>query len=234
MSRLGPVYTLAVGAVLTVALGVASAQASPAVEQATATPIDTASTAPPVEEEAPTPEEEVPNPAETDAPEAAPVDTTPKKVDYAGVVQGNGGLVAISIRNGKAVAYFCDGHIEAWLKGTAANNEVILEGKNALITASLGGGKAKGRVEFKGKSWQFNAAVVKKPSGLYRATAQVRGARIVGGWIKLPSGQSVGRLTIGESGAGEAAAAFDGGVVTWYGIPLTPTEPDAFIDTINP
>ncbi|GAA0987894.1 hypothetical protein GCM10009555_068200 [Acrocarpospora macrocephala] len=229
MSRLGPVYTLAVGAVLTVALGVASAQASPAVEQATATPIETASTAPPVaEEEAPTPEETAP------PEEAAPADTTPKKVDYAGVVQGNGGLVAISIRNGKAVAYFCDGHIEAWLKGTAENNTVTLEGKDALITASLGGGKAQGRVEFKGKSWRFSAAVVKKPSGLYRATAQVRGARIVGGWIKLPSGQSVGRLTIGESGAGEAAAAFEGGVVTWYGIPLTPQEPDAFIDTINP
>ncbi|WP_214109080.1 hypothetical protein [Acrocarpospora catenulata] len=245
---------MAAGALLTVALGIASAQAAPAIEQATASPIDTSSeaeaaeTATPDEtpDEAPTeaptespaaeatepPQEETPTPEDSAAPEA--VDPTPKKVDYAGVVQGNGGLVAISIRDGKAVAYFCDGYIEAWLKGTAENNTVTLKGKDARITATLGGGKAEGRLQFKNKSWRFSAPVVKKPSGLYRATAQVRGARIVGGWIKLPSGQSVGRLALGSGGAGESAPAFDGGAVTWYGIQLQPQEPDAFIDTLNP
>ncbi len=233
MSRLGPIYTLAVGAVMTAGLTVASATASPAIQETAAIP----AAAPQANTEATpeaTPEPTADTADATQEPEevAAPEqqeDPTPKKADYAGVVDQNGGLIAISIRNGKVVGYFCDGQIEAWLRGTAADNTVTLEGKDTLVTAALRGGKAQGRIEFKNKSWRFSAATVKKPSGLYRATAQVRGARVVGGWIKLPNGQSVGRLMIGEN-AGEAAPAFDGGVQEWYGIPLTPQDPDQFID----
>ncbi|WP_157518834.1 hypothetical protein [Herbidospora mongoliensis] len=215
---------------MTAGLTVASATASPAIQETSAS----VAAGPQANTEA-TPEATADaTPDSTQEPEevAAPEDqdTTPKKVDYAGVVDQNGGLIAISIRNGKVVGYFCDGQIEAWLKGTAEDNTVTLEGKDTLVTAALRGGKAQGRIEFKNKSWRFSAATVKKPSGLYRATAQVRGARVVGGWIKLPNGQSVGRIMIGEN-AGEAAPAFDGGVQKWYGIPLTPQDPDGFIDS---
>jgi hypothetical protein len=40
---------------------------------------------------------------------------------------------------------------------------------------------------------------VQAPSGLYRATSTVRGARLVGGWIVLPSGDQVGLLNLGRT-----------------------------------
>jgi hypothetical protein len=218
MSRLGPTYTLAAGAVLAIVLGAASLKSSPAIERASAAQNVTSVATPSAPEPTPIP---APEPSEA-------ADPTPKKVTYAGVVQGNGGLVAIAIRNGRAVAYFCDGHIESWLKGKAENNTVLLEGKNALITAALGGGRAQGKIEFQGHKWRFAAPVVKRPSGLYRATALVRGARIVGGWIKLPNGQSVGKFTSGD--AGESAPYFTGAPVDWYGVTLQPQTPDTFID----
>jgi hypothetical protein len=221
---------LAAGAVLAVALGAATLKASPVVQQVgaqediTATP--TAITPPTEVTASPSPE-----PSETEAAEAA--DPTPKKVDYAGVVQGNGGLIAISIRNGKAIAYFCDGRIESWLKGTAENNTLTLEGKNSLLTAALGGGKAQGRIQVGKAKWRFVSPVVKKPSGLYRASAVVRGAKIVGGWILLPNGQEVGRLSIG-GGNGEPAPTYTPGTdVEYYGVKLTPEDPDAFINELK-
>ncbi|GAA4597278.1 hypothetical protein GCM10023194_71650 [Planotetraspora phitsanulokensis] len=228
MSRLGPVYTLAAGAVVAVALGAASLKAAPSFQQVGAAQDTTAAAAPPAES-LPAPSQE-PSQQPSGEPVGAP-DPTPKKADYAGVVQGNGGLVAIAVRDGKAVAYFCDGRIEAWLKGTAENGTVTLEGKDSLITAALGGGKAQGRLQVGKAKWRFTAPLVKKPSGLYRASAAVRGAKIVGGWIVLPNGQEVGRVQIG--GSGEPAPRYvPGTAVDYYGVTLRPEEPDGFIDEL--
>jgi len=38
-----------------------------------------------------------------------------ERITYAGRVKGGGPLLAISIRNGVAIAYLCDGKLEAWL-----------------------------------------------------------------------------------------------------------------------
>jgi serine/threonine-protein kinase len=43
--------------------------------------------------------------------------------------------------------------------------------------------------------YTFTAPAVTKPSGLYRATAEVRGAKVVGGWIVLSDGYQVGVVT---------------------------------------
>ncbi|GAA0377826.1 hypothetical protein GCM10009530_30510 [Microbispora corallina] len=248
MSRSGPFFTLAAGAVLAAGLAAASVTAAPALRQ-----VDAQATAPPVE--VTTTPGQTASPQQTDSTqtdstqtdstqtdstqtepaqtEPAAVDTTPKKADYAGVAQGNGGLVAIAVRDGRAVAYFCDGRIESWLKGTAADDTVVLKGRHSLITAALGKGRAQGKIQFGDATWRFVAPLVRKPSGLYRATAVVRGARIVGGWIVLPSGQEVGRVGIG--GSGEPAPAFTpGSPVDYYGVPLRPQEPDAFLDDLAP
>lgn len=229
----GPFYTLGAGVVIAVALGVASAQAAPTVQQTEAVAAPAAEATSQAVPEA----SAAPEPAATaeaggvKAAEAA--DPTPKKADYAGVVQGNGGLVALSIRNGKAIAYFCDGRNEVWLKGTAEHGTVVLEGKKSLITAALGGGKAQGRLEFRGARWRFVAPVAKKPSGLYRASAVVRGARIDGGWIVLADGRQVGMVNF--AGSSESAPAIDPGApVTIYGTRLVPQEVDSFIDTWTP
>ncbi|MFB4270107.1 hypothetical protein [Nonomuraea sp. GTA35] len=192
MSRLGPVITLAAGAVLALGLGVASTIATPAAEETAA---GTAAEAPPAEEN-------------TAAPSPSPSQTAAKKIakaDYGGRVKGNGALIAISIRNGKAIGYFCDGKTEAWFKGSESDGELQLKGvanAGSKVTAELGGGRAEGWVAVGGKKWDFTAPTVVKPSGLYRATGIVRGARLRAGWImiKNPNG---GYYQVGAAFAGE-------------------------------
>lgn len=248
MSRSGPIVTLAAGAVLAAALGVVSVAASPPIRRAGA---EAAVTERPAaaktgEQESTAQQDTAPqDTAQQDTAQqdtagtvtvtstARPEDTTPPRADYAGVAQGNGGLVAIAVRNGKAVAYFCDGRIESWLKGAARDGTVVLKGRKSLITAALTGGRARGTVQVGDAKWRFTAPTVRKPSGLYRASAVVRGAKIVGGWIVLPDGQEVGRVSIG--GSGEPAPAFVPGTpVDYYGVPLRPADPDAFIDDLTP
>lgn len=190
MSRLGPFITLAAGAVLAAGLGVASVTATPAA--------DTSAAGSAAEE---------PSTAETTtAPSPTPTKTEAKKIpkaDYGGYVKGNGGLIAISVRDGKAIGYFCDGRNEAWLKGGEAGGKVTLKGLGtARATATLGGGQAKGSLSVGGRKWSFTAPAVVKPSGLYRATALVRGAKLRVGWIQVPRPgggyYQVGRAVVGE------------------------------------
>jgi hypothetical protein len=198
MSRLGPVITLAAGAVLALGLGVASITATPAAQNTAA---NTAAESPPGEG---TPAEE----ETTAAPSPSPTQTEAKKIakaDYGGRVKGNGGLIAISIRNGKVVGYFCDGKTEAWFKGNESEGDLDLTGvanPKSKVTAELGGGQAKGWVAVGGKKWSFVAPTIVKPSGLYRATALVRGAKLRAGWIlvKNPAGgyYQVGTAFVGE------------------------------------
>ncbi len=240
MQRLGPFHTLAAGAILIVGLGVLSATsgpatiqvtaaAGPAAEEPAADPSPSASAAPEANPTAkPTAQPSAqPSARNTAQPEQA--DPTPKKADFAGVVQGNGGLIAVSIRDGRAIAYFCDGRIESWLKGSAKNNTLTLEGKNALITAALTNGKAQGRVQVGDDRWRFTAPVVKKPSGLYRASAIVRGARVSGTWIRLSDGRQVGQVLV--DGNAEAAPALGpDGEVTVYGTRLVSKNVDSWFD----
>ncbi|WP_336212111.1 hypothetical protein [Nonomuraea sp. LPB2021202275-12-8] len=165
---------------------------------------------------------------------AAAVDPTPKKADYAGRLSGGRGLVALSIRGGKAVGYFCDGQRETWLKGTATNNVVTLAGaqdEDVTLEARLREGRATGRLGLDGDTWRFTAATVKKPSGLYRATQAVRGSKIVGGWIVLPSGRQVGAISF--DGLPEPAPLLTPGEdVRTYGVTLRPEGVDAFFDGV--
>ncbi|MFI7126347.1 hypothetical protein ACIBQ1_11685 [Nonomuraea sp. NPDC050153] len=210
MSRLGPVITLAAGAVLAVGLGVASVTATPAADEAA----NTAAEAPSADKTTAAPSRS--SEAEAEA-TPSPQRTEPKKIakaDYGGYVKGNGGLIAISIRDGKAVGYFCDGKAEAWFKGSESDGELRLTGLgSAKVTADLGDGRAKGSVAVGGRKWTFDAATVVKPSGLYRATALVRGAKLRAGWIVLKSPQG---------GYTQVGAAFEGD--TQVPIPQLPSD----------
>jgi hypothetical protein len=192
MSRLGPVITLAAGAVLAAGLGVASITATPAADTTAAA--STAEEQPPAQE------------TTTTIPSPTPTKTEAKKIpkaDYGGYVKGNGGLIAISVRDGKAIGYFCDGKSEAWFKGSEADGKVELKGfGDAKALATLGGGRAKGWLSVSGRKWSFAAPTVVKPSGLYRATAEVRGAKLKVGWIllKRPGG---GFYQVGFASEGE-------------------------------
>ncbi|MFI6325186.1 hypothetical protein ACIBG8_47255 [Nonomuraea sp. NPDC050556] len=221
MSRLGPVITLAAGAILATGLGVASVATAPAARETTA-----AAVAEPTVEV-------------TSAATPAPVKTVQKiKADYAGHVNGNGGLIAVSIRDGKAIGYFCDGKTEAWFKGTAADGAATLAGfGDAKLSASFGGGKAKGKLSLSGKSWTFTAPTVVKPSGLYRATQLIRGAQVKAGWIVLQRPDRNGFIRVGTAYVDgkqvETPELTPGQPVTLNGVQIQPKDVDAFIEEMQ-
>jgi hypothetical protein len=175
----------------------------------------------------PTPEKSAASPASTPSPSPSPSPSrTPvPDADYAGRTDDDSAAVAVTLRDGRAIAYFCDGHAkESWLKGEVEDDGTMrLTGRHgAELNATLRQGKRiRGTVEVDGGHYAFTADKAKKPSGLYRATASVRGAKIDGGWIVLPDGRQVGILT--RAGKASAAPRVDPetGAVTVDGQQLT-------------
>ena len=208
MRRNTPLITLLTGAALGVVLLIASMLTTPsgkpasysaAAAAATSAPASTtsapasATSAPAVATE---PSSASPAPSSPAAPSPTTVTTSPVNATYAGRVGGGGGSVAVSIHNGQAIAYVCNGStVEAWFKGTAVNGVLIMTGKNhSHFSAIYDFGKVTGDVLAHGTDYSFSLPVVNKPSGLYRATAVVRGATIKAGWIVLSDGTQVGSV----------------------------------------
>ncbi|WP_406128382.1 hypothetical protein [Streptomyces sp. NBC_00989] len=164
-------------------------------------------------------------PSATPTPSPTPSKTPVANANYAGRTDDDTASVAVSVRDGKAVAYFCDGRYkEAWLRGPVdddgtmkltAPNGAVLDGKIQQ------GKKIHGTVKDEGRPYTFTADKAVKPSGLWRATAKVRGAKIDGGWIVLPNGRQTGIVT--RDGKATAAPRIDPetGAVTVDGQQLT-------------
>ncbi|MHA5051613.1 hypothetical protein [Streptomyces sp. SD15] len=178
-----------------------------------------------------------PSPSAT-APTNAPATSTPPSptppppsksatpnADYAGRTDDDSSAVAVSVRDGRAIAYFCDGRDkESWLKGNVKDDGTMkLSGKDgAKLNGTLEAGKRiRGTVDLDGQRYAFTADKAIRPSGLYRATATVRGAKLDGGWIVLPGGNQVGILN--RDGKPSAAPRIDPetGAVTVDGQTLT-------------
>lgn len=126
-------------------------------------------------------------------------------VTYAGKVEGGKVQLAIAAKDGKVIAYLCDGKsVEQWLQGTAAGGEISMTGKNGGdLTGSYANGVVTGTVTSNGRKWTFRVPTVKPPSGLYRATATVRNAKVVAGWIYV-NGVQVGIMTTNQGEPREA------------------------------
>ena len=209
MKRNTPLITLLTGAALGVILLVASMLSTPSkapagyTAAATPTPASTAVT--PSSPASPSPASSSPA---SPSPTATALVTAPTRADYAGKVQGGGASVAISIHGGQAIAYVCNGSvIESWYKGTAVGGVLIMTGKNhAHLSAIYDFGKVTGDVLAHGTDFQFAVPVVHKPSGLYEATAVVRGATVKAGWIVLSDGAKVGSLEADADAAAPSAA----------------------------
>ncbi|GAB2945731.1 hypothetical protein ACFMQL_08600 [Nonomuraea fastidiosa] len=253
-SRLGPVITLTAGAVLALGLGAASIAAAPAAKDSAAAPAakESAATGTRTDTTANTPTAEASPSGNAESAEEStasaspsPTPTEPKKIekaDYGGRVKGNGALIAISIRNGKAVGYFCDGRIEAWFTGAESAGELRLKSvadPRSTVKAELDGGRAEGTVTVAGKRWSFKAPAVTKPSGLYRATAIVRGAKFRAGWILVrnPNG---GYYQVGAAFAGEEQldvpqldAARPTAPITVEGTTVYPKDADSFVEEMQ-
>jgi hypothetical protein len=197
MKRPGPLFTLLAGLLLGLFMLSLNAttgtkSASTYREESPGVTVSPSTTAPPA--------------TTTPPPSLSPSKPPAPNADYAGRTDDDSSAVAVSLRDGKAIAYFCDGHDkESWLKGDVKDDgSMKLTGKNgAALNGTLKGNKLiRGTVDIAGGHYPFTADKAIKPSGLYRATATVRGAKIDGGWIVLPGGRQVGILDRdGEPGA---------------------------------
>ncbi|KRD16300.1 MULTISPECIES: hypothetical protein [unclassified Streptomyces] len=149
-------------------------------------------------------QEQSPSPApvrSTASPTTAPTPSRSRAADadYAGRTDDDAAAIAVSVRGGRAIAYFCDGRTEeSWLKGDVEDDGALrlTGGHGAKLEGTLQDGKEiDGTVEVGGTRHAFTADRAKKPSGLWRATATVRSAKIDGGWIVLKDGSQVGVVT---------------------------------------
>jgi hypothetical protein len=151
MKSYAPVLTLVVVAALAAVLFVANSLSAPAA-QTVAAPAPAASSAPA--------EPAVPPPPPPPPPPPTPPPAVVVEKVFAGRSSGNEVTVAVAVKDGRAVAYVCDGKkIEAWLQGTAENGVVELTGrKGARLSGTLTGDAVEGTVVLAGHpEWTFSA-----------------------------------------------------------------------------
>ncbi|MGW7365180.1 hypothetical protein ACWGI8_17505 [Streptomyces sp. NPDC054841] len=224
MKRSGPLFTLAAGLLL--GLFMLSLNATTGEPATSSYERPAASRSPGPSKPASPP----PPPSPTRTPPPSPTPSAQTQARYTGRTADDTASVAITLRGTKAVAYFCDGRTqEAWMRGDVQSDGSmrLTSDTGAELDGTVGEAQATGTVEIGDRSWQFTAPKVNKPSGLYRATAQVGGSKVKGGWIVLPDGRQVGIVT--RDGKPAAAPPIDPatGAVTVDGTQLTarPVEP---------
>jgi hypothetical protein len=216
MKRSGPLLTLLAGLLLALVLLSLNATTG----SGTSSYGNSGSTAAP----APATTKPAPAATKTTPPPPSRTATPPPDASYAGRTKDDRASVAISLKRGKAIAYVCDGRTqEAWLKGDVKDDGTMkLSGSDgSKLEGTLRGNRIDGTVDLRKNNWQFTAAKAVKPSGLYRATTEVRGAKIDGGWIVLQDGRQVG--IVDSDGTPSAAPPIDPqtGAVTVNGTRIT-------------
>jgi hypothetical protein len=145
---------------------------------------------------------------------------------FAGKVEGGAAALAIAVRDGKVIAYLCNGkNLESWMKGTAANGQLSLTGSGSALNGSYADGWATGSVSAAGKQYSFRIKAAQAPSGLYRLATRVGNSQVVGGWI-VDGPQTTGILV--SDGTPMAAPPIDPatGNVTINGTSVTAAQAD--------
>ena len=220
MKKYAPLATLVAVVLLGGGLLVANMLSNPANRTSTAAPPSAAVAAAPSEWAT-----AAAGPAGEPAPQAAPA--VAEKA-YTGRSAGNEVTVAIAVKNGKAVAYACDGKkIEAWLEGTLTGSDLTLQGKSSSITATLNEKATLGSITVDGKEWPFSAKGVASPAGLYEGRGTLAGVATRVGWIVEDNGNVTGVRS--ANGTREPAPPLDPtnpGATTIDGTPLAVTALD--------
>jgi hypothetical protein len=138
--------------------------------------------------------------------------------DYIGKVPTATGVITldITVEGDKATAYACDGNtVESWLRGPAVNGTVNLASKDNAnrLEGRLDGTNIVGTLSIGEKTWDFTAAAVAEPAGLY--VYEEGGVRA--SWIVDPDGGVTGVLrredgsTVGAPGLASDGTAVIGG-----------------------
>ena len=157
----GPLVTL--GAVAALGVGILIANISQ--ENQSAAPATPVAESPTTTAAAP-----APTPSTAITPPAPPA--FPVKADYVGKIKISSGVITleITIDGEKAVAYACDGNtVEVWLSGSAKNGALNLANKRntSRLEGRHEGNAVVGTLSIDQKSWDFKAAAVQTPAGLY-------------------------------------------------------------------
>jgi hypothetical protein len=202
MRRNTPLLTLLAGAVLGVALLIASMMATPAAQSpyaAAATPGATAGTGGGTATNA--------GAASSPSPSASPSPAgphSPLRADYTGPVAGGGATVAVSVRGGTAIGFVCTASGTAtWLRGAAAAGLLNLSGPGqARLTGSYLDHRASGRARANGTQYRFAIPQVHQ-AGLHAAIVKHTAAAC------QPPAAPVGNG--GGGGGGNGGGGDDGG-----------------------
>ena len=190
MKKYAPLATLVAVVLLGAGLLVVNMISNPTKETTTAAPAGVASAAAAPSE-----------PAVAAPAPAAPAPAAPAVAEkaYTGRSSGNEVTVAIAVKNGKAVAYACDGKkIEAWLEGTVTGDTLSLSGKTSNLTGTLDDKATFGTITVDGKEWPFSAKGVSSPAGLYEGRGVLRGVAARVGWIVDENGNVTGGARVGD------------------------------------
>jgi hypothetical protein len=190
MSKRGPLLTMLAVALLGVGLiGINMTGASTREQDTSGTVAPLAQATAPADPAAP---------GQAAPPAAAPsANAFPTEAAYAGRTAGNEATIAIAVKDGKAVAYLCDGkQVEAWLQGTATGAALSLTGPDgAKLEGNLDNAAVFGRATAKGKEWAFSAATAKSPAGAYKGQVSVAGVTKRIGWTVLQDGTKTGLVS---------------------------------------
>ncbi|MBL8925778.1 MAG: hypothetical protein JNM77_06010 [Pseudonocardia sp.] len=220
MKKYAPLATLVAVVLLGAGLLVVNMISNPAKETGTAAPagVTSAAAAAPSEPAVAAPAPVAPAPAAPAVAEKA----------YTGRSSGNEVTVAIAVKNGKAVAYACDGKkTEAWLEGTVTGDTLSLSGKTSSLTGTLDDTATFGTITVDGKEWPFSAKGVSSPAGLYEGRGTLAGVATRVGWIVEDNGNVTGVKS--ANGTREPAPPLnpaDPAATTINGTPVTVTALD--------
>jgi hypothetical protein len=189
VARFAPLITLGTVAVLGGGLLLVNTTVvgPPAVTAGAATP------APPAAAAQVVPDAAAPDAAAPEA--AAPAPPAVAEAAFTGRSAGNEVTVAVAVKDGRAVAYVCDGKkVEAWYEGTLAGERLELSaaGGKPGITATVTDSATLGTVTVGDEELPFAAKAVDAPAGLYEGRASVDGVLTRIGWIVDEDGDVTG------------------------------------------
>jgi hypothetical protein len=168
---------------------------------------------------------------------AAPAAPAVVEAAYTGRSAGDEVTVALAVKDGRAVAYVCDGKkVEAWYEGTLAGADLQLSAADGKpgITATVTEAATLGTVTVGGEDLPFAAQGVAAPAGLYEGRAAVRGVLTRIGWIVEDDGDVTGVANAGGTRrpAPELDPA-DPGATRIDGVPVSVTALDGSVPVIG-